>query len=78
MADKAAMSAFMPTPASQQASKTLCEQAGVRKYMFPNIRTGCVGPIQEKHIREELRRLLPRDEGRAVEKPAEAAFRQRM
>ncbi|GLI67376.1 hypothetical protein VaNZ11_011557 [Volvox africanus] len=34
--------------------------------------------ITEKHIREELRRLLPRDEGRAVEKPAEAAFRQRM
>ncbi|GLC41576.1 hypothetical protein PLESTM_001216400 [Pleodorina starrii] len=34
--------------------------------------------ITEKHIREELRRLLPRDEGRALEKPAEAAFRQRM
>ncbi|GIL82776.1 hypothetical protein Vretimale_8343 [Volvox reticuliferus] len=34
--------------------------------------------ITEKHIREELRRLLPRDEGRAIEKPAEAAFRQRM
>lgn len=33
---------------------------------------------QDKHIREELRRLLPRDEGRATEKPAEAAFRQRM
>ncbi|KXZ54862.1 hypothetical protein GPECTOR_4g934 [Gonium pectorale] len=34
--------------------------------------------VTEKHIREELRRLLPRDEGRATEKPAEAAFRQRM
>ncbi|EFJ48600.1 hypothetical protein VOLCADRAFT_104654 [Volvox carteri f. nagariensis] len=34
--------------------------------------------ITEKHIRDELRRLLPRDEARATEKPAEAAFRQRI
>ncbi|GFR52505.1 hypothetical protein Agub_g15080 [Astrephomene gubernaculifera] len=34
--------------------------------------------ITEKHIREELRRFLPREEGRSTEKPAEAAFRQRM
>lgn len=33
--------------------------------------------VQEKHIREDLRRLLPRDD-KPVEKPAEAAFRQRM
>lgn len=33
--------------------------------------------MQEKHIREDLRRLLPRDD-KPVEKPAEAAFRQRM
>lgn len=35
-------------------------------------------PPQDKHIREDLRKLLPRDEGKLVEKPAEAAFRQRM
>ncbi len=32
----------------------------------------------EEHIGEELRAVLPKEEGRAVEKPAEAALRQRM
>ena len=34
--------------------------------------------MEEHHIAEHLRRLLPREEGRAVEKPAEAALRKRM
>lgn len=38
---------------------------------------GMCAYAQEKHIREDLRRLLPRDD-KPVEKPAEAAFRQRM
>lgn len=38
----------------------------------------CPAWLQEKHVREELRKLLPREEGKAVEKPAEAQFRQRM
>lgn len=33
---------------------------------------------QEEHFSEELRALLPRDEGKPVEKPAEAALRERM
>ena len=32
----------------------------------------------EDHIDEELRAVLPKEEGRPVEKPAEAALRQRM
>lgn len=34
--------------------------------------------LQEKHIREDLRKFLPREDTKAPEKPAEAAFRQRM
>ena len=34
--------------------------------------------MEEKHIDEALRKLLPRDEGRPVEKPAEEALRKRM
>lgn len=34
--------------------------------------------VEEKHIDEALRKLLPRDEGRPVEKPAEEALRKRM
>ncbi|CAD7697548.1 unnamed protein product [Ostreobium quekettii] len=34
--------------------------------------------VEEEHFSEELRRLLPRDEGKPVEKPAEAALRERM
>ncbi|GAX74273.1 hypothetical protein CEUSTIGMA_g1722.t1 [Chlamydomonas eustigma] len=34
--------------------------------------------VTEKHIREDLRKLLPRDDPKAPEKPAEEAFRQRM
>ena len=34
--------------------------------------------VTEKYIPEELRRLLPRDDPKSLERPAEAAFRQRM
>ena len=34
--------------------------------------------MEEHHINEHLKRLLPREEGRPVEKPAEAALRKRM
>jgi hypothetical protein len=34
--------------------------------------------FQEKHIRDDLRKLLPTDDPKAPEKPAEEAFRQRM
>ena len=34
--------------------------------------------MEEHHISEHLRRLLPREEGRPVEKPAEATLRKRM
>ena len=33
---------------------------------------------EEHHISEELRTLLPRDEGKPIEKPAERALRERM
>ena len=33
---------------------------------------------EEHHINEELRKLLPRDEGKPIEKPAERALRERM
>ena len=33
---------------------------------------------EEHHISEELRKLLPRDEGKPIEKPAERALRERM
>lgn len=33
---------------------------------------------EEYHINEELRKLLPRDEGKPIEKPAERALRERM
>ena len=38
----------------------------------------CRQYMEENHIEEHLRRLLPREEGRPVEKPAEAALRKRM
>lgn len=39
----------------------------------------CLMPVlQEKHIRDELRKLLPRDDPKAPERPAEEAFRKRM
>ena len=34
--------------------------------------------VQEKHIREELHKYLPRDDPKAAERPAEEAFRKRM
>ena len=33
---------------------------------------------EEHHINEDLRKLLPRDEGKPIEKPAERALRERM
>ena len=33
---------------------------------------------EEHHIDAELRKLLPRDEGKPIEKPAERALRERM
>lgn len=33
---------------------------------------------QAQHIAEDLQQLLPREEGKPVEKPAEAALRDRM
>ena len=34
--------------------------------------------VEEQHIEEELRALLPRPEGKPIEKPAEAGLRERM
>lgn len=34
--------------------------------------------VVEKHIREELRKYLPRDDPKLPERPAEEAFRKRM
>lgn len=38
----------------------------------------CRQYAEERHIDEELRKLLPRDEGKPTEKPAERALRERM
>lgn len=34
--------------------------------------------LEEQHMDEELRPLLPRPDGKPIEKPAEAALRERM
>ena len=34
--------------------------------------------IEEEELNEELRKYLPREDGKAVEKPAEAALRTKM
>ena len=34
--------------------------------------------MESEHIEDSLRALLPKDEGKPVEKPAEAALRTRM
>ena len=34
--------------------------------------------IEEDHLEEELRKYLPREDGKAVEKPAEASLRTKM
>lgn len=38
----------------------------------------CRGFIEEDHLEEELRKYLPHEDGKAVEKPAEAALRTKM
>ena len=38
----------------------------------------CRRYVEEEHLDENLRKHLPRDEGKAVEKPAEAALRTKM
>lgn len=38
----------------------------------------CRQYAEEHHIDPELRKLLPRDEGKPIEKPAERALRERM
>jgi hypothetical protein len=38
----------------------------------------CPRPLQDKHIKPEFVKLLPKEEGKTYEKPAEAALRQRM
>lgn len=38
----------------------------------------CRQYAEEYHISQELRKLLPRDEGKPIEKPAERALRERM